>query len=66
LKLMAIALAGANALWFKFAGAPRIAGAAADVDADTRMKAVAALSLFVWTAVIVLGRFLPFVSKSTS
>jgi hypothetical protein len=66
LKLLAIALAAGNALWFKFAEAPRVAGASVEFEADRRTKTVAVLSLFVWTAVIVLGRFLPFVSKSTS
>jgi hypothetical protein len=66
LKLVAVALAGANALYFKYAEAPRLAGVPAAFEADTRTKAVAALSLLLWTIVIVLGRFLPFVSKSTS
>ena len=66
IKLVAVAIGGANALWFTFVEAPRLANVAADFDADARAKAAAALSLFIWTAVIVLGRFLPFVSKSTS
>ena len=66
LKLLAVALGGANALYFKYAEAPRLAGVADDFDADRRTKTVAVLSLLIWTIVIVLGRFLPFVSKSTS
>lgn len=66
LKLFAIVLGGANALWFKYAEAPRLAGVADDFDADARTKAIAVASLSIWTAVIILGRFLPFVSKSTS
>ena len=66
LKLLAVVLGGANALWFKYAEAPRLAGVVDDFDADRRTKAIAALSLLIWTIVIVLGRFLPFVSKSTS
>ena len=66
LKLLAVVLGGANALWFKYAEAPRLAGVADDFDVDARTKAVAAFSLLIWTIVIVLGRFLPFVSKSTS
>jgi len=66
LKLLAVVLGGANALWFKHRQAPRLAGVADDFDADSRTKAIAALSLLIWTIVIVLGRFLPFVSKSTS
>ena len=65
-KLVAIVLAGANALWFKFAEAPRLVNISDDIDTDARVKLVAAISLFIWTAVIILGRFLPFVSRSTS
>ena len=54
------------ALWFKYAEAPRLAGVPDDFESDSRTKAVAALSLLIWAIVIVLGRFLPFVSKSTS
>ena len=66
LKLVAIALGAANALWFKFAEAPRLAGTPEDFATDARTKTSAILSLAIWCAVIVLGRFLPFVSKSTS
>jgi len=65
-KLLAICLGGANALWFKCAEAPRIELMADDADTDTRTKFVAALSLLVWVTVIILGRLLPYVSKSTS
>jgi len=66
LKLLAIVLGGLNALWFKWFEAPRIATLAEDANVDARAKLVAALSITVWIAVIVLGRFLPFVSKSSS
>lgn len=66
MKLLAILIGGANALWFKWAEAPRLAGLAGDADVDSRTKFVAMLSLTIWVAVIVLGRFLPFVSKSSS
>lgn len=65
-KLVAIAIGGANALWFKYAEAPRLVGVPDDFEADARTKAVGALSLFIWIVVIILGRFLPYVSKSTS
>ena len=65
-KLVAVALGGANALWFTCVEAPRLANAPPDFDTDARAKAAAAFSLFIWAAVIILGRFLPFVSKSTS
>jgi hypothetical protein len=66
LKLLAVALGGANALWFKFAEAPRLTGAGVDFAADSRTKSTAVLSLLIWTIVIVLGRFFPFVCKCTS
>jgi len=65
-KLAAIALGGANAVWFKLVEAPRIAAYPADADVDVRAKIVAGLSLGIWATVIVLGRFLPYVSQSSS
>jgi hypothetical protein len=66
MKLLAIFIGGLNALWFKLAEGPRIAHLADDADVDARAKFVAALSITIWITVIVLGRFLPFVSKSSS
>ncbi|HYM34799.1 MAG TPA: DUF6644 family protein [Steroidobacteraceae bacterium] len=66
LKLFAIFVGGLNALWFKWMEAPRLAKLPADGDADLRTKFVAATSISIWIAVITLGRFLPFVSKSSS
>jgi hypothetical protein len=66
LKLLAILLGGANALWFKWMEAPRLAQLPGDADVDARTKIVGGLSLLIWLAVIVIGRFLPFVSVSTS
>jgi hypothetical protein len=66
MKLLAIFLGGLNALWFKIAEGPRIKVMAAGADVDMRAKFVAAFSLTIWVTAIVLGRFLPFVSKSSS
>lgn len=66
LKLLAIAIGALNALWFKWAEAPRIELLADDGDADARAKVIAFVSLAVWVVVIVLGRLLPYVSTSTS
>jgi hypothetical protein len=66
LKVLAIALAGVNALWFQWVEAPRVEHLGDGADAGPRVKAIALLSLTAWTIVIVLGRFLPYVSKSTS
>jgi hypothetical protein len=46
--------------------APRLVALSDDSDVNARAKFVAALSITIWIAVIVLGRFLPFVSKSSS
>jgi hypothetical protein len=65
-KLLAIGIGIANALWFKFVEESRVAAISAGADTDARTKFSAALSLFIWTLVIILGRLLPYVSKSTS
>ena len=66
LKLLAIAAGGLNALWFQWAEVPHIDALADDADASLRVKVAAIMSLTVWVVVIVLGRFLPYVSTSTS
>lgn len=66
IKLLAIAIGGLNALWFKWAEAPQIERMADDAVGTGRIKFVALLSLTVWVVVIILGRFLPYVSVSTS
>jgi hypothetical protein len=66
LKLLAVTIGAANAVWFKYAEAPRLAGVPDNFEPGTQTKVIAALSLIVWTVVIVLGRMLPFVSTSTS
>ena len=66
LKVFAFLIACANALWFKWMEAPKLASVSPYDDVDVRTKAVAILSLVSWTAVIIIGRFLPFVSVSTS
>ena len=65
-KLAAIGLGAINALWFKFMEERRVLALPADAVPDARTKCFAMLSLIVWTVVIILGRFLPYVSKSTS
>lgn len=65
LKLVAIAIGVLNALWFKWVETPRIELLADGDDADARAKFVALLSLTAWIVVIVLGRFLPYVSLSS-
>jgi hypothetical protein len=66
LKLLAVVIGGLNALWFKWAEAPHIERLPDDGDASARAKVVALLSLTTWVVVIVLGRFLPYVTLSSS
>jgi hypothetical protein len=66
LKLLAIGIGAANAVWFRFYEEPRLLTMPDDARTDVRTRLVAGFSLFIWVAVIVLGRFLPFVSKSSS
>ena len=54
-----IVLAGANAIVHEFICKPRVRALADDAEADGQTKVVAAISLGLWTAVIVLGRLLP-------
>ena len=62
LKLVAVGLAGANALWFKLAEAPR--AGSATTPKPTRHKKHRGSLVFIWAAVIVLGRFLPSYRKA--
>jgi hypothetical protein len=66
IKMGVILLGGLNALFFSRIEYPRIARLSPDAAMDVRTKTIAALSLAVWFAAIVLGRLLPFVSKSSS
>ena len=66
IKLGVIVFGAVNALWFKWIEEPRLKVLAAEARVGTRIQIIAALSLFTWTVVIVIGRFLPYVSKSTS
>ena len=53
IKLLLIALAGANAIWFHLRGGPAATGAAA--------KAQCLLSLGFWLAVIICGRWIAYI-----
>jgi hypothetical protein len=60
LKMLAVLLAGCNALWFKFAldwkNLPDVPGQ----NARTSVRWVAGLSLLLWISVIILGRMIPY------
>ena len=60
-KMLLILVAGLNALWFWFSRHGKLARLPDSADADTVSKVIAAVSLLIWFAVIVLGRFMPYV-----
>lgn len=60
MKILALFLAGLNVLWFKYALYPKL-----DVPDDkfpvVIARAVALISLMLWTSVVVFGRMIPYV-----
>ena len=58
-KMLAIAAAGVNVIWFKHSIHPRI-NAAGRSSVPAQTKYVATLSLALWLAVIVFGRMIPY------
>ncbi len=60
LKMLAVLLAGCNALWFKFALDWDNLTDVPGQNARTSIRWVAGLSLVLWTSVIVLGRMIPY------
>ncbi len=60
-KMGLVIIAGLNALWFYFGEEKELSKLADGEDADFRAKVIGAISLFIWVAVILLGRFMPFV-----
>lgn len=59
LKMLAVVLAGLNAVWFKYALHPRI-DAANEAFPVITARTIAVISLALWTSVIVLGRMIPY------
>lgn len=59
-KMGLIFLAGANALWFWFGEHKKLVLLGPGEQADFASKIIAALSLVIWIAVIVLGRLIPY------
>lgn len=62
IKILLIMLAGLNALYFTFRVRPKIQSGSnnfTDLSLDARLST--ALSLTLWTSIIVLGRFIPYV-----
>jgi hypothetical protein len=57
--MLAVMLAGLNAIWFKYALHPKI-DAAGEGFPVTTARTIAVISLIAWTSVIVLGRMIPY------
>lgn len=63
IKMLVILLAGLNALWFQFIEAPKIKNLPPGSPTTLTVKFIAALSLVLWIAVIVLGRMIPYLEE---
>jgi hypothetical protein len=64
-KIVFIVLAGVNVLLFYWTGVSRkVALLAPGEDAPASAKVVAAVSLFLWIAVMYMGRMLPYIGNS--
>lgn len=59
-KMALIVLAGVNALWFWFGEHAKLSKLADGEQADFPAKVIAAASLAIWVAVIILGRLIPY------
>jgi hypothetical protein len=58
-KMVLVAIAAANALWFLFAEHRKIAALGIDERPDRSARLVALASIILWILVILLGRLLP-------
>jgi hypothetical protein len=63
LKMLFIVLAALNALWFRLSVFAHIDKWGADVEGSPLAKRIATLSLLLWVAVIVAGRYIAFVKS---
>jgi hypothetical protein len=55
-----IVLGGLNAIWFWLSKHGKLSSLPDGEQADGTAKLIAALSLFIWAGVIVMGRLIPF------
>jgi hypothetical protein len=65
-KVLFIVLGVINALWFVAVEQRKLEALPLGAEPDTPQKAVAVMSLVFWTAVLIAGRFLPFLSKNSN
>jgi hypothetical protein len=61
IKMIAIVIAGLNALFYILVIQPRVHAGADTKELPSYTKYVAMLSLSLWTSIIILGRFIPYV-----
>lgn len=61
LKMLAVLLAGLNAVWFKVSVHPQIVADGERAILPDNARVIAGLSLVLWFSVIVLGRLIPYV-----
>lgn len=59
-KMALIVLAGINALWFWFGEHAKLSALPEDAPTPIPAKIIAAISLALWTGVIILGRLIPY------
>jgi len=60
LKMLAIVLAGLDAIWFKIASERGSLSAAGSDNPRATLRFIAGVSLVLWTSVIILGRMIPY------
>ncbi len=59
IKMVLVVLAGLNVIWFELKERQRVEALLEQEPCHLQTRVVAGLSLLLWTAIIVLGRFLP-------
>jgi len=62
LKILAIVLLGLNAIWFKIASERGRLSVAGSDNPRSTLRLIAGVSLVLWTAVIILGRMIPYLA----
>ena len=62
LKMILVVIAGLNALWYYWKIHPAMHDWDADTDPPGLAKIIASISLVTWTGVLLLGRWIPYIS----
>lgn len=66
IKMILIAVAGLNALWFRLAIGHKVAEMGAHMEAPALAKVICGLSLLLWVSVIVAGRFITYFAAAAT